>query len=350
MSLHVTILPGDGIGPEVTEAAERVLAVACEAAGIGLRTDHELFGGAAIDATGDPFPEKTRHACLTCDAVLLGAVGGPRWDEAAKTGGPRPEKGLLALRSAMGLFANLRPSRLFPGMEDASPLRPERVEGTDVLIVRELTGGVYFGEKTEGTEAASDLMPYSRAEVERVVRVAFEAARGRKKHLTSVDKANVLATSRLWRHAVEALAPDYPDVTVDHVLVDAMAMHLTTRPARFDVVVTENLFGDVLSDELSAVVGSIGLAASASLGEPGKPGVYEPIHGSAPDIAGQSAANPAGAILSAAMLLRHSGDAPEAAARIEAAVEAALGQGLRTRDLGGSASTEDFTKAVLAAL
>ena len=249
----------------------------------------------------------------------------------------------------MGLFANLRPSRLFPGLEDASPLRPERVAVTDVLIVRELTGGVYFGEKTQGAEAASDLMPYSRAEVERVARVAFDAARGRSGRLASVDKANVLATSRLWRAVVDEVAKDYPDVGVEHVLVDAMAMHLVTRPSSFDVVVTENLFGDVLSDELSAIVGSVGLAASASLGEPGKPGLYEPIHGSAPDIAGQGIANPAGAILSAGMLLRHSGHAPRAAARIEAAVEAALAQ-CRTRDLGGEADTAGFTGAVLAAL
>ncbi|WP_031549890.1 3-isopropylmalate dehydrogenase [Parvularcula oceani] len=350
MSLHVTVLPGDGIGPEVTDAALRVLAAVCEAENIGLRTETRHFGGAAIDATGEPLPEETKEACLSADAVLLGAVGGPKWDEAAKSGAPRPEKGLLGIRSAMGLFANLRPSRLFAGLENASPLRPERVAGTDILVVRELTGGVYFGAKEEGTDRATDLMPYSREEVERVARVAFEAAKGRRGRLTSVDKANVLATSRLWRSVIEDLSGDYPEVTVDHVLVDAMAMHLVTHPADFDVVVTENLFGDILSDELSAVVGSIGLAASASLGEPGRPGLYEPIHGSAPDIAGRGIANPAGSILSVALLLRHSAGQEAAASHIERAVSAVLEQGLRTADLGGSASTEAFTEAVLEAL
>ena len=250
----------------------------------------------------------------------------------------------------MGLYANLRPSRLFAGLEDASPLRPERAAGTDVLIVRELTGGVYFGEKREGTDAASDLMPYSREEVERVARVAFEAARGRRGRLVSVDKANVLATSRLWRAVVEEVAADYADVTLTHALVDAMAMHLVTHPSDYDVIVTENLFGDVLSDELSAVVGSLGVAPSASLGAPGAPGLYEPIHGSAPDIAGRGIANPVGAILSAALLLRHSGGDEAAAARIERAVAAVIARGPRTPDLGGSARTADVTEAVLAAL
>ncbi len=347
--MRVVLLPGDGIGPEVTAAAVRVLAAACEVEGIALVTEAHPFGGAGIDAAGDPLPAPTRAACLSADAVLLGAVGGPKWDAAAKKGGPRPEAGLLGLRAAMGLYANLRPSRLFPGLEDASPLREDRVTGTDVLIVRELTGGVYFGDKQEGAEAASDLMPYSRAEVERVARVAFEAARSRRRRLASVDKANVLATSRLWRRTIGEVAADYPDVELAHVLVDAMAMHLVTRPASFDVIVTENLFGDVLSDELSAVVGSIGLAASASLGAAGTPGLYEPIHGSAPDIAGTGRANPAGAILSAAMLLRHSGGAEGAARRTERAVEGALKRE-RTPDLGGTATTEGFTEAVLAVL
>ena len=348
--LTVAVLPGDGVGPEVTAVAMRVLNAACEAEGIELRTETHAFGGAAIDAHGEPLPAATRAACLGADAVLLGAVGGPKWDEAAKAGGPRPEAGLLALRAAMGLYANLRPSRLFTGLAGASPLREDVVRGTDVLIVRELTGGAYFGDKTEGTDKASDLMPYSRAEVARVGLVAFQAARGRGGRVTSVDKANVLATSRLWRTVMDELAADAPDVRLDHVLVDAMAMHLVTRPSRFDVVVTENLFGDILSDQLSAVVGSVGLAPSASLGAPGAPGLYEPIHGSAPDIAGQGAANPIGAVLSAAMLLRHSGGQDCAAQRIEHAVEKALGRGLRTRDLGGTDTTEDAERAVLAEL
>lgn len=350
MTLTVTILPGDGVGPEVTGVAERVLSAVCRAESIELRTRAHDFGGAAIDACGEPLPDETKAACLESGAVLLGAVGGPKWDEAAKTGGPRPEKGLLAIRSAMGLFANLRPSRLFPGLTGASPLRAEIVEGTDILIVRELTGGVYFGDKSEGTDKASDLMPYSRAEVARVALVAFEAAKGRSGRVTSVDKANVLATSRLWRTVVDELAAHEPKVGVDHVLVDAMAMHLVTRPTSFDVVVTENLFGDVLSDELSAIVGSVGLAPSASLGKAGKPGLYEPIHGSAPDIAGQGIANPIGAVLSAAMLLRHSGGHEAGATRIEHAVERALGAGLRTRDLGGDATTQDAEAAILSRL
>ena len=347
MSLSVTVLPGDGVGPEVTDVAVRVLSAACRAEGIDLDTQVRDFGGAAIDAHGAPLPDSTREACLASDAVLLGAVGGPKWDAAAKSGGPRPETGLLALRSAMGLYANLRPSRLFPGLTGASPLRGDIVEGTDILIVRELTGGVYFGDHTEGTDRASDLMPYSRAEVARVALVAIQAARGRSGRVTSVDKANVLATSRLWRTVVDDLAADAPDVAIEHVLVDAMAMHLVTRPASFDVIVTENLFGDILSDELSAIVGSVGLAPSASLGAPGTPGLYEPIHGSAPDIAGAGIANPIGAVLSAAMLLRHSGGREAGAARIERAVERALREGLRTRDLGGDATTADAEAAVM---
>ena len=344
--MRIAVLPGDGIGPEVTAAALRVLhAVAPETDA----TEHP-FGGAGIDKTGEPLPAATLAACQDADAVLLGAVGGPGYDEAARRGAPRPEAGLLALRQALGLYANLRPSRLFAGLEDASPLRSECVTGTDVLIVRELTGGVYFGEKREGTDEASDLLPYSRAEVERVARVAFEAAKGRRKRLVSVDKANVLATSRLWRAVMDEVAADYPDVALTHALVDAMAMHLVTHPSRYDVVVTENLFGDVLSDELSAVVGSLGLAPSASLGAPGAPGLFEPIHGSAPDIAGAGIANPIGAILSGALLLRHAGGREAEAARIEAAVAKVVASGPRTPDLGGAARTHDVTEAVLAAL
>ncbi|MEO1659258.1 MAG: 3-isopropylmalate dehydrogenase [Pseudomonadota bacterium] len=351
MSLKIAVLPGDGIGPEVTSAALRVLGRVCANHSVDLEAKPYPFGGAGIDAEGDPLPSATRDACLNADAVLLGAVGGPAYDKAAREdGAPRPEAGLLGLRKAMGLFANLRPSRIFPGLEDASPLRKDIVLDTDILIVRELTGGIYFGDRQEGDEQATDLMPYSRGEVDRVARVAFEAAKKRRGRLVSVDKANVLATSRLWRKTVDAVAQDYPDIAVEHVLVDAMAMHLVTRPTDFDVVVTENLFGDVLSDELSAIVGSIGLAPSASLGEPGNPGLYEPIHGSAPDIAGQGIANPLGAILSSAMLLRHSADMNDAAADIERAVSRALETGLRTKDLGGHADTEQAVEAVLTAL
>ncbi|MEM6914114.1 MAG: 3-isopropylmalate dehydrogenase [Pseudomonadota bacterium] len=351
MSLQITVLPGDGIGPEVTSAALRVLGRVCADSGVDLEAKPYPFGGAGIDAHGDPLPAATKEACLSTDAVLLGAVGGPTYDQAAREhGAPRPELGLLSLRKAMGLFANLRPSRIFPGLEDASPLRKEIVLETDILVVRELTGGVYFGERQEGEEIATDLMPYSREEVDRVARVAFEAAKKRRGRLASVDKANVLATSRLWRKTVDGLTTDYPDIAIEHVLVDAMAMHLVTKPTAFDVVVTENLFGDVLSDELSAIVGSIGLAPSASLGEPGSPGLYEPIHGSAPDIAGLGIANPIGAILSGAMLLRHSADMDEAATAIEDAVCKALAAGLRTKDLGGQAGTEEATEAILSAL
>lgn len=351
MSLRITVLPGDGIGPEVTSSALQVLSRVCTAHHVDLEAKPYPFGGAGIDAEGDPLPGATKAACLEADAVLLGAVGGPQYDKAARDeGAPRPEIGLLGLRKAMGLFANLRPSKIFPGLEDASPLRKEIVFDTDILVVRELTGGVYFGARQEGDDEASDLMPYSRAEVDRVARVAFEAAKKRRGRLASVDKANVLATSRLWRKTVDDVAKDYPDIAVEHVLVDAMAMHLVTRPTDFDVVVTENLFGDVLSDELSAIVGSIGLAPSASLGVPGTPGLYEPIHGSAPDIAGQGIANPLGAILSSAMLLRHSANMNDAAAQIETAVSKALEKGLRTKDLGGQAGTEEATEAVLSAL
>ncbi|NNU16870.1 3-isopropylmalate dehydrogenase [Parvularcula sp. ZS-1/3] len=350
MSLSVCILPGDGIGPEVTASAVRVLQQVCENAGTSLETASQPFGGAAIDTTGEPLPPATLEACKAADGVLLGAVGGPQYDAAARAGAPRPEQGLLALRQEMGLFANLRPSRLFPTLEGASPLREKIVRGTDILVVRELTGGLYFGDRREGDEEALDTLPYSRAEIERVAWTAFEAARGRRGKLCSVDKANVLASSRLWRKVIDDVSADFPEVEVKHVLVDAMAMHLVTRPSSFDVVVTENLFGDILSDELSAVVGSIGLAPSASLGAPDTPGVFEPIHGSAPDIAGTGKANPIGTILSAAMLLRFAAGMEDAAKSIEDAVETVLREGLRPFDLGGTAGTEDVTAAILKAL
>ena len=347
MTIKITVLPGDGIGPEVSEAAEQVLENVAKLFDLQIEATRHAFGGAGVDETGEPLPEATKEACLTSDAVLLGAVGGPKYDEAARQGAPRPEQGLLAIRKAMNLFANLRPSRLFAGLESASPLRPELIAGTDILVVRELTGGLYFGDRKEGDSFAQDSLPYSREEVERVARAGFDAAMLRGKKLTSVDKANVLATSRLWRQVVDDLAADYPEVEVEHILVDAMAMHLVTKPAHFDVVVTENLFGDILSDELSAVVGSIGLAPSASLGTPGAPGLYEPIHGSAPDIAGQGIANPMGAILSTAMLLRYSLGEEMAASAIETAVQKTLSDGIRTKDLGGDAGTAMVTDAVL---
>ena len=332
---RIALLKGDGIGPEVVDATVRVL----DAVGDFDYTEHP-FGGAAIDATGDPLPDDTLSACRQADAVLLGAVGGPKWD----AGGPRPEQGLLGIRKALRLFANLRPVKAIPALAEASPLKD--VEGVDLLVVRELTGGIYFGEKTEGSDHASDLCAYSREEVERIARVAFDAARTK---VTSVDKANVLATSRLWRPVVTEVARDY-DVPLDHLLVDNAAMQLVTNPRDFDVILTENMFGDILSDEASILTGSIGLLPSASLGNPEGPGLFEPVHGSAPDIAGQGVANPLATILSAAMLLRHGlGLEPEAKA-IEDAVDAALGDGLRTRDLGGDATTELATSAVLGKL
>ncbi|MEL7486085.1 MAG: 3-isopropylmalate dehydrogenase [Pseudomonadota bacterium] len=342
MTKKVVILPGDGVGPEVAAGAVTVLTAAADAHALDLETEFFDFGGAAIDAHGAPLPEATLAACRGSDAILLGAVGGPKWDG----GGPRPEAGLLALRKALGVFANLRPVKMYAGLEPLSPLRIDDAAAVDILFVRELTGGVYFGDREEGGERARDVCDYAREEVARVARVAFRAAAGRRGAVTSVDKANVLATSRLWRKTVEAVRTDeFPDATLVHQLVDSMAMKLITAPAAFDVVLTENMFGDILSDEASVIPGSIGLAPSASLGE-GGPGLYEPIHGSAPDIAGENIANPIGAILSAAMMFRHSLNAPEAAAAIETAVEGALRNGLRTRDLGGDASCSDAAKAI----
>ncbi|MBI1393752.1 MAG: 3-isopropylmalate dehydrogenase [Alphaproteobacteria bacterium] len=341
MSYRITLLPGDGVGPEVTAAARAALDAASTAFNLGLSFDERAFGGAGIDAFGAPYPDETRTAVAAADAIFLGAVGGPKWEK----GGPRPEQGLLDLRRDLGVYANLRPTIVAPGFEDRSPLKADVARGVDFLIVRELNGGVYYGDREEGKTRASDLCVYTRDEVRRVARVAFEAARGRRGKVTSVDKANVLATSRLWRAAVEELrAEAYADVELEHALVDAMAMHLVTRPASFDVILTENMFGDILSDEASVLSGSIGMAPSASLGD-GK-GLYEPIHGSAPDIAGKGVANPIGAIMSAAMLARHSLGRDDAAAAIERAVAGALDDGLATRDLGGDATTTVFSNAV----
>jgi len=350
MNADVVLLPGDGIGPEVTSAARRVLERVGDVFGLPLRLIEMPIGGAAIEARGNPLPEETLEACRTARAVLLGAVGAPRWSDPLSR--VRPEQGLLRLRRELSLFANLRPVRARTAAAGHSPVRPELLEGVDILFVRELTGGLYFGPRQEmgDTGVAFDTMLYSRPEVERVSRVAFAAAARRRRLVTQVDKANVLAASRLWRRVVSEAAADYPNVRLEHQLVDSFAMALLQQPARFDVVLTENCFGDILTDEASVLAGSIGLLPSASLGE-GSFGLYEPVHGSAPDIAGQGIANPVGAILSAAMLLRHSFDQEEAAAAIEAAVDSALDDGFATADLavGGAVaiSTGIFTEAVI---
>ena len=347
MKAHIVTLPGDGVGPEVTAAAVAVLNGVATHYGHGFTFAEHAIGGCAIDATGEPLPAASLEACKRADAVLLGAVGGPKWSD--PNAPVRPEQGLLALRAALGVYANLRPLQVHPALAGLSPLKNEKLKDVDVLFVRELTGGAYFGAKTRSAEAATDECRYTVAEIERVVRRAFALARERRHHLTSVDKANVLETSRLWRNTVQRLAADYPDVKVEHQLVDSMAMLLLTQPSRYDVVVTENLFGDILTDEAAALAGSLGLLPSASLGE-GRNGLYEPIHGSAPDIAGHGIANPIGAILSAALLLRHSLGLEEEAQAVEAAAAQVLEHGPRTRDLGGSAGTDAVREAVLVAL
>jgi 3-isopropylmalate dehydrogenase len=339
MSRKIVLLPGDGIGPEITPPAVEVL----NAVGAELEYEEHLFGGASIDAHGVALTPETLDACSRANAVLLAAVGGPKWDttDADK---PRPEQGLLGLRKGLGLFANLRPVRPLPALYDASPLKREIIERTDLLVVRELTGGIYFGEKTRTADQASDACAYTRAEIERIARVAFGAARSR---VTSVDKANVLETSRLWREVVRDVhGREYPNIELEHLLVDNAAMRLIAAPRHFEVILTENMFGDILSDEAAMLTGSIGLLPSASLGESG-PGVFEPVHGSAPDIAGTGAANPLAMFLSVALMLRH-GLAMEAqAAAVESAVDRALAAGLRTPDLGGNATTSEATQAVL---
>jgi 3-isopropylmalate dehydrogenase len=347
MKARIVTLPGDGVGPEVTAAAVAVLEAVAAHYGHEFAFDEHLIGGAAIDATGEPLPASALEACKAADAVLLGAVGGPKWSD--PNAPVRPEQGLLALRAALGVYANLRPLTVHPALASLSPLKDEKLKGVDVLFLRELTGGAYFGAKTKGADYATDECKYTEAEVERVTRRAFELARARRKHVTSVDKANVLETSRLWRRTVTRVAADYPDVTLEHQLVDSMAMLLLTRPASYDVVVTENLFGDILTDEAAALAGSLGLLPSASLGE-GSNGLYEPIHGSAPDIAGKGVANPVGTILSVALLLRHSLKLDAEAKAVEAAVDHVLQHGPRTRDIGGSASTAEVRDAVLKAL
>lgn len=351
MHAEIVVLPGDGIGPEVTAAAVEVLRTVGRRYGHAFALREHLIGGAAIDATGEPLPEATLTACRKADAVLLGAVGGPKWsDPKAKV---RPEQGLLALRKGLGLYANLRPVKPHAATLGASPIKPHLLAGADLLVVRELTGGIYFGQKQRSADSASDLCEYSVAEIERVVRRACALARGRRGHVVSVDKANVLETSRLWREVATRVARDeFPDVTLEHQLVDSMAMHLIAKPRAFDVIVTENMFGDILTDEASMLAGSLGLLPSASLGE-GKVGLYEPIHGSAPDIAGRGIANPIGTILSAAMLLRHSLGLNDEADCIEQAVAAVLERGVLSADLapgGRGASTAEVTAAVLAQL
>lgn len=333
MQARIAVLPGDGIGSEVIAEAIKVLRKVAQTYEHEFAFEEGLIGGAAIDAVGNPLPAETLQLCRESDAVLFGAVGGPKWDDPQAA--VRPEQGLLGLRKGLGLFANLRPVKVHPNLVNASPIKPEIIADVDLVVVRELTGGIYFGQpRVEGAEQAVDTMIYTRAEVERIAHVAFRLARGRRRKVTSVDKANVLACSRLWRHTVEEVAKDYPDVELEHLLVDAATMHLLKRPRDFDVIVTGNMFGDILTDEASMLAGSMGMLPSASLREDAL-GLYEPIHGSAPDIAGQGIANPLAAILSAAMLLRHSLRLEEEAAAVEAAVAAVLKQGYRTRDIAG---------------
>jgi 3-isopropylmalate dehydrogenase len=351
---RIVLLPGDGIGPEIVGTARRLLEALGE-----FELDERLMGGCSIDEHGVALTDEVLEACRESDAVLLGAVGGPKWDT-TDPAAPRPEQGLLGLRKGMGLYANLRPVRPSPALVSSSPLREERIAGTDLLVVRELTGGIYFGDSGRDGDSAHDTCEYSAAEIERIARTGFEAARrraessGRKPRVTSVDKANVLETSRLWREVVSRVVAEYPDVALDHLLVDNAAMQLVSRPAEFDTILTENLFGDILSDESAMLTGSLGMLPSASLGADGAPGLFEPIHGSAPDIAGRGIANPLATFLSAAMLLRHGLDRPDDAARIESAVDAVLERGLRTPDLAAAGDatvgTDEMTDAVLAYL
>jgi 3-isopropylmalate dehydrogenase len=345
----IVLLPGDGIGPEIVSASVELLGRLGE-----FTFEEHLIGGASIDAHGTALTEGVLDACKAADAVLLGAVGGPKWDT-TDPDAPRPEQGLLGLRKGLGLYANLRPVRPIPALIDASPLRPDVIAGTDLLVVRELTGGIYFGEKERGDDFARDDCIYTASEVERIARTAFEAARrraeasGKAPRLTSVDKANVLETSRLWREVISGIAGEYADVALDHMLVDNAAMQLVSDPARFDVIVTENMFGDILSDEAAMLTGSLGMLPSASLGGEG-PGLFEPVHGSAPDIAGTGVANPLATFLSVALMLRHGLDSEDEAGRLEAAVENALGDGIRTADLVAAGEPSVGTAAVTAAV
>jgi 3-isopropylmalate dehydrogenase len=350
----IAVLPGDGIGPEVTQEATRVLATAAEIHGITIVMRDAEMGGRAVREFESPFPDHTREACVSSDAVLLGAVGGPQFDTLPRP--QRPEKGLLALRKALGGFANLRPAVAYPQLAHCSPLKPAALKGADVLFVRELLGGLYFGQprgiNTDDDPRGTNTMTYTRSEIERVARVAFEAARNRKKKLTSVDKANVLEVSQLWRDTVTSVGKKFPDVQVEHVLVDSCSMRLVTAPASFDVVVTENMFGDILSDEAAAITGSLGMLPSATIG--GAVDLYEPIHGSAPDIAGKGIANPLGAIASVAMLFRHTIKSEAAAVAVEQAIANVLTAGYRTADIAASGTkhvrTEDMGALVAQAV
>ena len=337
---NVVLLPGDGIGPEITASTVDVLNKLGE-----FEFNEQLMGGCSIDVHGVALTDDVLSACNEADAVLLAAVGGPKWDT-TDPNAPRPEQGLLGLREGMGLYANLRPVKPVPALASASALKPDVIAGTDLLVVRELTGGIYFGKRGRDGDFAYDTCEYSVEEVARIARVAFRSAR---RGVTSVDKANVLETSRLWRETVNNVhASEFPDVALDHLLVDNAAMQLVSRPSDFDVILSENLFGDILSDEAAMLTGSIGLLPSASLGDDGKPGLFEPVHGSAPDIAGQGIANPLAMLLSAAMMLRHGLSMPDEAAAVESAVDSVLDSGLRTADLGGNASTAEVTEAILA--
>lgn len=349
MKAHIITLPGDGIGPEVTQSAVDVLSALAAKHGHNFIFEEHLIGGCAIDHSSSAISDETLAACKSADAVLLGAVGGPKWDDPLAP--VRPEQGLLRLRKELGVFANLRPVKVHPQLINASPLKAEVLQEVDMLVVRELTGGLYFGQPkgrqvVDGHTIAVDTMAYYDYEVRRVVELAFQLAGGRRKKVTSVDKANVLESSRLWRQVTMDVSKNYPEISLEHMLVDTAAMRLVTHPRGFDVLVTENTFGDILTDEASILSGSMGLLPSASLGESG-PGLYEPIHGSAPDIAGQGIANPLGTILSAALLLRYSLKLENEAEQIEAAVEQVLSAGKRTADLGGKLTTREMTDAVL---
>ncbi len=348
MDALIVTLPGDGIGPEVLASGQRALDAIADRYGHSFHYDQQLIGGAAIDATGSPLPDNTLASLRDCDAVLLGAVGGPKWSD--PNASVRPEQGLLRLRESLEVYANLRPVKVSASLRDASPLKGELLDGVDMLVVRELTGGIYFGEKTQTPDAASDLCTYTRGEIERIVRVAAKLAGARRGRLCSVDKANVLATSRLWREVVNSvMADEYPAVELETLLVDAAAMHLLSRPKDFDVIVTENMFGDILTDEASMLAGSLGMLPSASLGDSTR-GLFEPIHGSAPDIAGRGIANPCGMLASCALLLRHSLGLDEEAAALEDAIEKAVASGARTADLAAPGSTPLSTDAMTAAI
>ena len=345
MKRKIVALAGDGIGPEIMEAGLEVLASISEKTGFDYEIDRRPFGGAGIDAAGHPLPDQTLKASREADAILLAAIGSPQYDDAPV----RPEQGLLALRKELNLYANIRPVKIFESLKHLSPLKPERITGVDFVVVRELTGGIYFGDHILEEKKARDINDYSYEEVERIIRKAFEIARSRRKILTSIDKQNVLATSKLWRKVAEEVAKDFPDVTLEHQLVDSAAMLMITNPSKFDVIVTENLFGDILSDESSVLSGTLGVMPSASNSEDG-PSLYEPIHGSAPDIAGLGIANPISMILSVAMMLRESFGRFEDADRIEDVVEETLAAGILTRDTGGQASTREMTEAIIARL